>query len=113
MADGAKQRYSSKRKATPASWKPGQSGNPKGRAPTGTAIAELFRGVMEERDYKSRKPRVVALAMHLYEIAMGDGKDAVAAGRALLEWSVPKPAQAITGDNGPIEIVIRRASEAK
>jgi len=83
-----------KRKAPPKAWKPGQSGNPKGRAPAGTTIAELFRSYLQEPDPKKRMPRVIALANKLYMIAMSR-RGNVNAAKALLEYGVPRPAQAI------------------
>ena len=36
-----------KRKASPSAWKPGQSGNPKGRPRTGNALAERVRALVD------------------------------------------------------------------
>ena len=36
-----------KRKAPKTAWKKGQSGNPKGRKPVGTSVAELAREILE------------------------------------------------------------------
>lgn len=71
----------------------GTPGNPNGRPRAGTSIAELFRSYLEGEDKERRVPRVVALAAELYRMAMEEHN--TAAGRALLEWGVPRPAQRI------------------
>jgi hypothetical protein len=66
------------RKPTPASWKPGQSGNPKGRPPEGDKIVLLAR--------EHTAAAIEALVRSL------TGKNAVAAASALLDrgWGRPK-----------------------
>ena len=66
--------------------------NLKGRPRTGLAVAEIIRSYLEDTDPGRKVPRIEALAAKLYDMQM-DGS--VAAGRALLEWGVPKPPQRI------------------
>ena len=81
-------------KTTDKPWlfKPGNNANPYGRPKTGQAVAELFRNYLEEDDPEQKVPRIRALAVKLYAMAH-EGN--VAAGRALLEWGVPKPPQRV------------------
>ena len=52
MSDTAKQKNNSKRKAPPKAWKPGQSGNPKGRPKKGFTIADRIRGIVSDDDWR-------------------------------------------------------------
>ena len=45
MANPANKAKTGKRKASPSAWKPGQSGNPKGRPPTGESWGELIKKI--------------------------------------------------------------------
>jgi hypothetical protein len=65
----------------PGTWKPGQSGNPKGRARVGNTLAECMREYLESKDKGlTRKQR---LSAKLYSVAMGD--NCVPATRLIME----------------------------
>lgn len=66
--------------------------NLKGRPRAGLAVAEIIRSYLSDIDPGRKVPRVEALAAKLYDMQM---EGSVAAGRALLEWGVPKPPQRI------------------
>jgi len=59
-----------KRKAPKTAWKPGQSGNPKGRPPAGWSWAELLREAGEEIDKKSGKPFKELVSKKLWKKCM-------------------------------------------
>ena len=61
-------------------WKPGQSGNPRGRPPVRNSLAETFRDYLDGRD-KSGRIRKKKLADCLYSMATED--KSVAAARLL------------------------------
>lgn len=72
MTKIAKQRKS-KRKAPPHAWKPGQSGNPKGRTPTGTTVAEWSREVLESK-HQGDKSKCQAILSKFIELALAGSK---------------------------------------
>jgi hypothetical protein len=81
------------------SWRPGQSGNPNGRAKPEVDIAALAR---------KHGPRCIEVAARL--LASKDEKMRLAAAVALLDRGWGRPAQAITGENGqPLQIDFRWA----
>ena len=65
----------SKKKPTPASWKPGQTGNPRGRPPVRNSLAETFRDYLDGRD-KSGRIRKNLLADRLFALT-GDSVGAI------------------------------------
>ena len=56
------------RQPTRTSWKPGQSGNPKGRPPVRNSLAETFRDYLDARDKKSGRIRKNLLADRLFAL---------------------------------------------
>jgi hypothetical protein len=79
-------------------WKPGQSGNPKGRPRTGLAAAELVRQMGDEPFGKIT--RLQAMIERLFHVAI-DGRDEMAATRAatiLLDRGWGKAPQPIEGE---------------
>ena len=56
-----------KRKATPASWKPGQSGNPNGRPPAGWSWAEMLREMGDKTKYGTGKTYKEIMGKKLWE----------------------------------------------
>jgi len=54
-----------KKQANMTSWKPGQSGNPKGRPPKGHSITETIRSMMDEDPQVKRKlaDKVIKMAL--------------------------------------------------
>lgn len=72
MTDSAKQRKNSGLKP----WKPGQSGNPKGRPPKGLAIADILRAQAEEIDPETKKTRLQTMLEVAWAQAQGGDKDA-------------------------------------
>lgn len=82
-----------------SSWRPGQSGNPKGRPKPEVDIAALAR---------EHGPRCIAVVAKL--LSDNDHKIRLAAAIALLDRGWGRPSQAITGENGqPIAIDFRWA----
>ena len=83
--DAVKQRESSKRKKapTPASWRPGQSGNPAGRPPIGNSLAEVFRTYLDGSVTQGRT-RKELLVERLFKLTDGTSS-AVAAARLLVD----------------------------
>jgi hypothetical protein len=57
------------RKPTPASWKPGQSGNPAGRPRSGFALAEVLREFLDEPGERGDRKR--QLIQRLFRAATG------------------------------------------
>lgn len=83
-----------KRLATKGSFKPGQSGNPKGRPPLGLSAAEKFRAIGEEVvDAERGWTRLDLVIRRLYADAAG-GKHGAAA--ILLDRGWGKPDQPIS-----------------
>ncbi|MFH0983392.1 MAG: DUF5681 domain-containing protein [Planctomycetota bacterium] len=70
------------RTKTRTSWRPGQSGNPRGRPPRGTAIADLLREALDRKLPNGKIARVV-LAEQLVKLAL-TGRQWTAARR----WAV-------------------------
>ena len=70
-----------KKKTPGRPWPKGQSGNPKGRPPSGPAIAELARDEIERR----------ALVTKLGAVAAGKSSQAVRACELLLNYAYGKP----------------------
>jgi hypothetical protein len=66
----------------PGTWKPGQSGNPKGRPRVGNSLAECLRDYLEASD-KDKRTRKQALVEKLYAAATGD--NCVPAARLIIE----------------------------
>jgi len=106
----------SKRTATPASWKPGQSGNPKGRPKEDWTWRELFKDAVEEfteikkkdgsvNNYQFKKLIVKKLLM---EAAQGN----IGAMRELFNRmdGMPKQQNELSGN---VEIVTHRAPVEK
>ena len=80
-------------------WKPGQSGNPKGRAPTGLTIAELTRGFLEVPNNGDKKTRVETILDTLYGLVVDGGS--VPAAKLLFERGYGAALPEIPmGDNG-------------
>jgi hypothetical protein len=69
--DAVKHQVNSKRSATPASWKPGQSGNPAGRPRSGFALAETLRDFLNEPGSGAHPDRKRALMARLFAAATG------------------------------------------
>jgi hypothetical protein len=72
-----------RRKPPHSAWKPGQTGNPKGRPKLGNSIAECVRDYMTDRDKADKQTRTYRLVEHLYASATGDNP--VPAARLILE----------------------------
>ena len=63
MSESAKQKESTqKRKAPKTAWKPGQSGNPKGRKPKGFAISERIRARVKDKDWEAIIDKAIEMA---------------------------------------------------
>jgi hypothetical protein len=84
MADTVKQKKSTKRKAPPKAWKPGQSGNPNGRPKKGNAITDIIR---ELGDQKDRRRKILEKA---YIMAEEGDKWAI---KFIAEYDQGKPIQ--------------------
>ena len=85
------------RPSPPNPWKPGQSGNPKGRAPSPVDIAALAR---------EHGPRCIEVAADLLD--SDDERIRLAAATALLDRGFGKPVQTLSGEDGaPLTIVLR------
>lgn len=69
---------------TKGSWKPGQSGNPKGRAPSTLALSEYIRANIEPRE-------IAEIAIGIARRGSAEDKDRLAATKFLAEhgWSKP------------------------
>ncbi|MBA7517360.1 hypothetical protein ES705_09413 [subsurface metagenome] len=83
--DAVKQHNNSigKKKPTPASWKPGQSGNPFGRPTVRNSLAETFRVYLDGRD-KSGRIRKKLLIERIFALTDGTGA-AVSAARLICD----------------------------
>jgi hypothetical protein len=56
--------------ATRGSWKPGQSGNPRGRPPTEHSLSNALREVGDRIDPKTGRRNVMRVAEVAYELAL-------------------------------------------
>jgi hypothetical protein len=63
--------------ATRGSWKPGQSGNPRGRPPNEQTIANALREVGNRIDPATGKRNVLRLAEVAYELGLGGNVAAI------------------------------------
>ena len=59
-----------RRRAPHSAWKPGQSGNPKGRPRLGNSLAECLREYLDAPD-RSKRIRKEALVAKLYQASIG------------------------------------------
>lgn len=87
-------------------WKPGQSGNPKGRPKKGDTLAEMIREFLDEDDGEDRKTRKRKLIEAAYEKALeGD-----AAARSWLSdrgyGKAPQPLVGGGEDASPLDIIL-------
>lgn len=73
--DIAKQDTIKKKKKRPGRWKKGESGNPKGRKPSGETIADFFRAFVEELDPVKKKERRLLLLEKAYKQALAGNKE--------------------------------------
>lgn len=105
-----KQQENSKKLATPASWKPGQSGNPNGRPKKGYSISEAVKQMFTEQPEKKKK-----LIDKIYSVAAEQGD--MAAARMIWAYmdGMPTQKQEVTGKDGepliPIPILGGRSNE--
>lgn len=102
--------------ATPGSWKPGQSGNPKGRPKTGKRLSDVLRRVLAEPTGEG-KTKADELAGVLWSLAKAGDLDAVKYIYDRLDGK-PTESQEISGPGGnPLElrvverIVARRSAD--
>ena len=66
------EKHTENRRAAPrTAWKPGQTGNPKGRPRLGNSLAECLRDYLEATD-KGKLARKQELVAKLYHAATGD-----------------------------------------
>ncbi len=78
------------------SFKPGQSGNPKGRTPGVASYAEQIRSHKDA-------PKLIN-SLFRDAIKSKTARDRIAASKVLLEWGWSKPPQGVVGDPAhPIE----------
>jgi len=91
-------------------FKPGQSGNPKGRAKKGTAVADILRAVGEakhtavDKDGSSRDiTKIQAVIERIYMAALaGD----MAASKLILEYEMGKPRQSVEIEQRGRDVII-------
>lgn len=64
VSEPEKQHENTKKLATPASWKPGQSGNPNGRPHKGYSITEAVKDLLTKEPERKKKiiEKIIALA---------------------------------------------------
>ena len=92
-------KISSKRKAPPHAWKPGQSGNPGGRPKSVKAVQELAATFTEEAIHA-----LVDTMRKTQDPKTWDPKETRQAAIAILNRACGMPSQPVTGSNGqPIE----------
>ena len=93
----------------PNRWKPGESGNPKGRPRTGVALSETIRAFLSEPwPADEKKTRMVALVEGLFNEGLG-GKEAAA--RLLLSHGFGHPAQQINLEHTEVPLEEQQAQE--
>lgn len=87
-------------------WKPGSSGNPKGRQPTGKTLTDLIQKQLSKGHNKTNKTKGEVLATVLVELALDDRS--LPAIREIIDRIEGKALQSLehTGrDGGPIATV--------
>lgn len=87
---------------TPASWKPGQSGNPKGAPKKEHSITQTIRDMMDERPEIKK-----ALGAKILDMAM---KGDITAMKTLWNYIDGMPKQD-TQIDGTLEVIVRRSSK--
>jgi hypothetical protein len=103
----AKQTKSGTNKRKDTRFKPGQSGNPKGRPPVGKSLAETVRRIADEKDPRSGKSNIEAVILKMFEKAKA-GSVAHAAFLTDRGWGKPpQPIEAGGPEGGPLEIIVR------
>lgn len=85
-----------------AQWKPGQSGNPKGRAKRGNTLADLIRDIGDQ-PYKDEQKTLRNKAIEALWTKAGKGD--VAAFKALTDRTEGFPRQSVEIDNRPKDSV--------
>lgn len=85
-------------------FKPGKSGNPKGRPPVGKSLAETVRAVAEEQDEETGRTRVQEVVRRLFKDAKLKGGERAAA--LLFERGWGKMTTPIEVDAGPLPVRI-------
>ncbi len=84
-------------------WKPGQSGNPKGRTRKARALSEAIRAWLEAKDPATKQTRLLALIERLYQ---EDPKTLLAYG-----FGCPVKTVELTPDVEPVEFRIGMTPE--
>lgn len=107
--NAVKQRSNSKKKATKASWKPGQSGNPKGRPPAGESWAEILRQVGEETYPRTGKPFKEAVSRKIWNMAAAGDIQSI---KEIMNRMDGMPQQNL-GVEGSLTVVIDKSLEKK
>ena len=86
-------------KATPASWKPRQSGNPNGRPPKGTSFADALRAVATTEEQEK-----VARAM--LKAAKAGNVHAATLIRDTLDGKPPQRLEHSGDENAPLRVIV-------
>ncbi len=92
-------------------WKPGQSGNPKGRPTKGKAISEEMRRLLQGQAPGTKQTNLAVLVAKLVEMALAGQLDAI---KYICDRLEGRPPQAVelSGDKArPLHITYVRGSE--
>ena len=91
-------------------WKPGQSGNPKGR-PKGISLVDALQAVLKAKAEDSGRPVKTLVAEKLVELALAGNLEAI---KLCFEYTDGKPAQPVDvggPGGGPLQVVIRTVDD--